>query len=94
MNLLETRLLLNSTISDVQYGARFFTADISNYFLAVPMKRCEYMKVKVKRLPQDIIKLYNLRDLITEDGYVYIRIDKGIYGLKNATILLSSDTRR
>ena len=29
-NLLETKLLLNSTISDVSHGARFFTCDITN----------------------------------------------------------------
>ena len=85
--MLETKLLLNSTISDAQYGAKFFGVDISNYFLASPMKRCEYMKVRAKYLPEDIINHYNLRDLITEDGYIYIRIDKGMYGLKNAAIL-------
>lgn len=86
-NILETTLLVNSTISDAKYGTRFFTVNIVNYFLASPMKRSEYMKVRSKYLPKDVIELYNLKKLITEDGYVYIRKDKGIYGLKNAVIL-------
>ena len=44
-NLMETKLLVNSTISDAKHGARFMSADIKDYFLATPMKECEYMKV-------------------------------------------------
>ena len=45
------------------------------------------MRVRAKHVPLDIIEYYNLRDLITNDGFIYIRIDKGMYGLKNAAIL-------
>ena len=38
-NLLETKLLVNSTISSAKYGAKFFSVDITNYFLASPMKQ-------------------------------------------------------
>ena len=38
-NMLETKLLVNSTISDSKYGSRFFSVDIVNYFLASPMAR-------------------------------------------------------
>ena len=44
-NLLETKVLLNSTISDATKGARFMTANIKDYFLATPMDKAEYMKV-------------------------------------------------
>ena len=93
-NMLETKLLLNSTISDAKYGARFFSCDIVNYFLASPMNKSEYMKVKIKYLPQDIIDHYNLQNLVTEDGYVFIRIDKGMYGLKNAAILAYDNLKK
>ena len=59
-NLLETKVLLNSTISDTIKGARFMTDDIKDYFLATPMAKAEYMKVQYKHLPEDIHKLYNL----------------------------------
>ena len=85
-NLLETKLLVNSTISDAKHGAKFLSADITNYFLASPMNRTEYMRVRLKYFPVDIRTRYNL-DAITKDGYVYIAIEKGMYGLKNAAIL-------
>ena len=45
-NLLETKILINSTILDKDKGVRFMYADIKDYFLAIPMKYPEYMKVK------------------------------------------------
>ena len=44
-NLLETKVLINSIISDARRGARFMTADIKDYFLATPMEQAEYMKI-------------------------------------------------
>ena len=61
-NLLETRLLVNSTISSAKYGAKFMSVDISNYFLASPIKRKEYMKVRLRHIPLDIQEKYNLKD--------------------------------
>ena len=75
-NLLETKLLVNSTISNAKKGARFMAMDIKDFFLATPMKRAEYMRVKYKYFPQDIIKRYNLDKLKTSDDYVYIKIKK------------------
>lgn len=79
-NLLETNLLVNSTISDAQYGARFLYADIVNYFLVIPMARTEYTKVKTEFLPRDIIEMYNLDERTNDDGVLFIAIDKGMYG--------------
>ena len=53
-NLLEAKVLLNSTISDAPKGARFMTADINDYFLAIPMAQVEYMEVKYTHIPEDI----------------------------------------
>ena len=86
-SLLETKLILNSTISDCDKGARFFTADVKDFFLATPMKDAEYMKVPFKYFPSDIIDKYNLRTLMTHDKYIYIKIKKGMYGLKQAAVL-------
>ena len=86
-SLLETKIILNSTISDAKKGARFITADIKDYFLATPMHRPEYMKVLLKYFPADIVKKYDLLKKVSKDGYVYIRIKKGMYGLKQAAKL-------
>ena len=45
------------------------------------MKRYEYMRLKLADLPDDIIKHYNLRDKVTPDGYVHLKICRGMYGL-------------
>ena len=86
-SLIETKLIINSTISDNRRGARFFTADIKDYFLATPMSRPEYMKVHIKHFPKDIVEKYNLNNKVSKDGYIYIQIKKGMYGLKQAAVL-------
>ena len=86
-NLLETKLLLNSTISDAKYGARMMCVDIVNFFLASPMNRNEYMRVPIRFIPEDIRQQYNIDNIVSDDGYVYVCIEKGMYGLKNAAIL-------
>ena len=59
-NLLEIKILLNSTISGAAKGARFICADIKDYFLATPMENPEYMKVRYKYIPEDIRRKYSL----------------------------------
>ncbi len=85
-SLLESKLLFNSTISDARKGARFMSLDLKDFFLATPMQRPEYMRVPYKYFPSDIRKKYNL-DLLVHDGYIYVRIKKGMYGLKQAAVL-------
>ena len=53
-NLLETKALLNSTISDATKSAHFMTADIQDYFLTTPMSKTEHMKVQYNYIPEDI----------------------------------------
>ena len=86
-DLLETKLLLNSTISDADRGARFMSSDLKDYFLGSPMSRPEYMKVHISKFPEDIILQYNLKAKMDTNGYIYIKIMKGMYGLKQAAIL-------
>ena len=46
----------------------------------------EYMKMKLKIIPQEIIDKYQLQDL-EEDGWVYMKIVKGMPGLKKTARL-------
>ena len=85
-SLLETKILVNSIISDAKHGAKFMSADLKDFFLASPMLKPEYMKMALKHIPDDIIQQYNLLK-IAVNGYVYIKIVKGMYGLKQAAIL-------
>jgi hypothetical protein len=86
-SLLETKLILNSTISDSHRGARFLCADLKDHFLATPMKDPEFMRIKYKYFPQAIRDQYTLATFLAPDGYIYIRIQKGMYGLKQAALL-------
>ena len=86
-NIIETKILLNSVISDAHRGARFMTMDIKDYFLNTPMATPEYMKVNYKHIPPDIRARYSLNSKVTTDGYLYVKIKKGMYGLRQAAIL-------
>lgn len=81
------KLLVNSTISTPK--AELMCMDLKNFYLGTPLDRSEYMKVHISKIPAEIIKEYKLveRDLIDDDGYVWMRIDKGMYGLPQAGIL-------
>jgi hypothetical protein len=60
--------------------------DIKNYYLGTLLSRFEYMKMLLSRFPEEIIQKYNLNALAV-DGWVYIEIRKGVYGLKQAGLL-------
>jgi hypothetical protein len=52
--------------------------DIKNYYLGTPLTR--------SRFPEEIVQQYSINALAV-DGWVYIEIRKGIYGLKQAGLL-------
>eukprot|EP00804_Cyclotella_cryptica_P020749 CCRYP_016588-RA/>CCRYP_016588-RA protein AED:0.03 eAED:0.02 QI:0/0/0/1/1/1/3/0/1217 len=84
-DMLTTKILLNSVISTK--GARFMTIDIKDFYLNTPMVCPEYMRLKLSDIQDHIIKLYKLDKLVTTDGYVYVLIQKGMYGLPQAGII-------
>ena len=45
------------------------------------------MKVHISKFPPDIITKYKLNEIKDAKGYIYIKIKKGMYGLKQASIL-------
>eukprot|EP00804_Cyclotella_cryptica_P014502 CCRYP_004803-RE/>CCRYP_004803-RE protein AED:0.38 eAED:0.38 QI:0/0/0/1/0/0/2/0/429 len=48
------------------------------------MPRPEFGRVKLSDIPDEIIVEYKLRDIATNDGWVYLRADKTHYGLPQA----------
>jgi hypothetical protein len=78
------KILINSTLSTE--NAAMMMMDIKNYYIGTPLPRFEYMKMLLSRFPEEIIQKYNLND-IAVDGWVYIEIRKGMYGLKQAGLL-------
>ena len=63
------------------------TMEIPNFYLMTPLKRPEYVKIKLRDIPEEIIDEYKLRDLSTADRNIYIEATKGMYGLPHAGLL-------
>ncbi len=76
--MVSSKLLWNSTIS--MKGACFAGANIKNMYLDMPLDQCEYMKMPLSLFLQDIIEHYGLLNKAM-NGYVYMEIRKGMYGL-------------
>lgn len=80
-----SKLLFNSVLSTT--NAKFFCADISNFYLNTPLDIYEYMRLPLDIIPEEVRRKYNLDSMVESDGYVYIEIRKGMYGLPQAGIL-------
>ena len=78
--MLETKLLINSVISDATRRARILTADLKDYFLQTIMIEPEFVRIQAKYFPEDIQKQYNIKETIAPYGYVYCKIKRGVYG--------------
>ena len=84
-DLLLVKILFNSVVSTP--GAKFMTMDISNFYLGTPMKRKEYMRIKIGDIPKEIVDEYKLEEITTQDGWVYIEIRRKMYRLPQSGIL-------
>ena len=49
------------------------------------------MRIPLKIIPQEIIEACNLTALVDDKGWIYMRIEKGMYGLKKAGIIASQE---
>ena len=38
-------------------------------------------------MPKDVVEHYNLKTKVTKDGYIFIVIKRGMYGLPQAVLL-------
>jgi hypothetical protein len=78
------KLVINSTISTP--NARYMCGDIKNFYLGTPMARYEYMRLPIAIIPQEIIDEYQLLDIV-HNGFIYMEIRRGMYGLPQAGII-------
>ena len=83
--MLSVKLILNSVVSTP--GAKFFTADIRNFYLMTPLKRKEYVRLKLSDMPEDIVEYSNLKTKVTKDSYIFIAIKRGMCGLTQYVLL-------
>jgi hypothetical protein len=68
------KILLNSIISTK--GAKCIMLDVKDFYLNTPMKRYEYMRLKLSNIPKEILIKYKLREIATLDGYVYCKSER------------------
>jgi hypothetical protein len=78
------KILINITLSIKD--AKMMMMDIKNYYLGTPLLTCEYIRLPISILPDEITKKYHLTSLAL-DGWVYLEIRMCMYGLKQADIL-------
>jgi hypothetical protein len=81
-DMVSSKILWNNVISTPD--AHFAGANIKNMNLETPLDRFEYMKIPIALLPTDIIDHYNLLEKAI-NGYVYMKICKGMYELPQQT---------
>ena len=84
-DLLLIKIFFDSVIS--MPGAKFANADISNFYLMMPLDRPEYARIKLSNILEEIIVEYNLHKKATPDGWAYIKIVRGMYRLPQSGIL-------
>jgi hypothetical protein len=65
------KILINSVLSTP--NAKLVTSDLNDFYLGTPMERYEHMRIPLHMLPNNIMDLYELHDLV-HNGYVHVEI--------------------
>ena len=84
-DMLLVKCLLNSVVSTK--GTKFMSIDSSKFYLNTPLPQYKYMKLKLTDILQEVIDKCNLAQNATKEGYIYIEVRKGMYGLPQAGLL-------
>ena len=79
------KCIFNSVVSTPE--AKCVLADINVFYLNNDLPDPEYMKFHIATIPQEIIDEYNLLNIVENHDFVYVKIVKGMYGLKQAGII-------
>jgi Reverse transcriptase (RNA-dependent DNA polymerase) len=80
-DLVTVKCLLNHTISTP--GARAACIDIKDFYLNNPLPSPEFVRFRADTIPKEIWDQYGL-DAFVVNGWIYARVDKGMYGLPQA----------
>jgi hypothetical protein len=80
------KILINSILSTPK--TKCIMMDIKDFYLRTPITRPEYMQIKITDILDEIIQQYNLMSLVTQDGYVYCKITRGMYSLPQSGIIV------
>jgi hypothetical protein len=85
-NITLVKVLLNSIISTE--NMQCIILEMKDFYLNTPMTRFKYMQLKLNDISEEIIFEYKLREIVTKGRYVYCKIQKGMYSLPQAGIIV------
>jgi hypothetical protein len=71
----------------------FMCLDIGNFYLSATLDRYEYMKMPITLFPPWIIKQCNLLKKVVQ-GFIYLQMQKAVWGLPQASILANKLLRK
>ena len=83
-NFITSKLHWNSGISTP--GSRYLVVDVKNFCLNNVMAKHEFYNISISLIPQEVIDEYDLMDKQI-NGFLYVRVEKGMYGLFQAGII-------
>ncbi len=85
------KLLWNSVLSTD--GAKYMCLDIKNFYLTDALDYFEYMRMPLSVFPEWIKQQYKL-DKHAQNGFVYLRMERAVWGLPQARILANKLLRK
>ena len=83
------KLLVQGAASDRKRDpncGKFSTMDIKDFYLAAPMDRPEYIRVKIGDIPTEIVDEYGFSAFV-EEGSVLFQVDNCMYGYPQSGLL-------
>jgi hypothetical protein len=86
IDMVTVKIHLNNIVSTK--GACLCTINLKDFYLNTLMAHPEFMCMKLAELPKEFAQIYKLHDLADVNGFVSIKIQKGMYGLPQAGILV------
>ena len=69
----------------------FLFVDIKKIYLNNILPDPEFMWIPLKIVPKEIINTYDLKALVDNQWWIYMRIGKFVYGLKQAGIIANQE---
>jgi hypothetical protein len=85
VEMMTVKMHLNNVTSTKR--AQYCTFDIKDFYLNTLMEQPKFMQMKISELQPEFVEMYNLTNIAEENGTVYIKVQKGMYGLPKAGIL-------
>ena len=83
------KCVFNSVVSTP--GARCLLADIKHFYLNNILPDPEFMRIMLKIIPQEIIDSYNLTTLVDNQGWIYMRVERVVYSIKQSGIIANQE---